>query len=59
MIAAVRRESQSLNREAQISVTGTLEQQIDSLLSNEKLLAQLSSIFGLLATLLAAIGFTV
>ena len=56
MIAAVRRESQSLNREAQISFTGTLEQQIDSLLSNEKLLAQLSSIFGLLATLLAAIG---
>lgn len=56
MIAAVRRESQSLNREAQISFTGTLEQQIDSLLSSEKLLAQLSSIFGLLATLLAAIG---
>ena len=56
LIAAVRRESQSLNREAQISDAGTLERQVDTLLSNENLVARLSAIFGLLATLLAAIG---
>lgn len=56
MIAAVRREVQSLNHEAQVSDAGTLEGQVDRLLSNEKLVAKLSSAFGLLATLLAAIG---
>jgi ABC-type antimicrobial peptide transport system permease subunit len=56
LIAAVRREAESLNREAQVSATGTLEGQVDRLLSNERLVAQLSSILGLLATLLAAIG---
>jgi predicted permease len=56
LIAAVRSEAQSLNHEAQVSNVKTMEEQVDELLSNERLVAKLSSIFGILAALLAAIG---
>ncbi|HXA03225.1 MAG TPA: ABC transporter permease, partial [Bryobacteraceae bacterium] len=56
VMAAVRREAQSLNREAQVSDLRTLEDQVDASLSHERLLAWLSTIFGILAALLAAIG---
>jgi ABC-type antimicrobial peptide transport system permease subunit len=56
LIAAVRREAQSINREAQVSDVRTLEEQVDKLLSNERLVARLSSILGLLAAMLAAMG---
>ena len=45
-----------MNREAQVSGVRTLEDQVDTSLSNERLLAWLSTIFGILAALLAAIG---
>jgi predicted permease len=56
LIAAVRREAQSINQEAQVSDVRTLEEQVDKLLSNERLVARLSSVLGLLAALLAAMG---
>ncbi len=56
LIAAVRREVQSINPEAHVSGIKTLEAQVDELLSNERLVARLSSLLGLLAALLAAIG---
>ena len=56
LIAAVRREAQSINQEAHVSDARTLEAQVDELLSNERLVARLSSILGLLAALLAAMG---
>jgi predicted permease len=56
LIAAVRREVQSINPEAQVSDIRPLEAQVDQLLSNERLVAGLSTIFGILAALLAAMG---
>lgn len=56
LIAAVRREAQSLNQEAQVSETGSLEGHVDRLLSNERLVAELSSLLGLLAASLAVVG---
>jgi predicted permease len=56
LIAAVRREVQSINPEAQVSYLRTLEAQVDELLSNERLVARLSVVFGALAALLASIG---
>jgi predicted permease len=56
LVAAVRSEAQSINHEAQVANVRTLEEQVDELLSNERLVAKLSSIFGILAALLAAIG---
>jgi predicted permease len=56
MIAAVRREIEELNRNAHINAIRTLDDQVDELLVNERLVAWLASFFGLLAALLAAIG---
>jgi len=56
LIAAVRREAQSINPEVQVSHIRTLGAQLDELLSNERLVARLSSILGLLAAVLAAMG---
>jgi ABC-type antimicrobial peptide transport system permease subunit len=52
----VRREAESIDPEVKIYHIRTLESQLDWLLWNERLVAWLSSIFGALAALLAAIG---
>ena len=56
LIAAVRHEVESINPEAQVLNIKTMETQVDELLANERLVAGLSSIFGVLAALLAALG---
>jgi predicted permease len=54
--AAVRRELQAVDKSLPVLEVATLEQQVDASLVQERLLAKLSSIFGLLALLLAGIG---
>jgi len=56
LIAAVRREAQTLNRDAYVYDVRTLEDQVDEMLVQERLVAWLASFFGLLAMLLSAIG---
>ena len=56
LVTAVRREAESIDPEVKIYHIRTLESQLDWLLWNERLVAWLSSIFGALAALLAAIG---
>jgi predicted permease len=54
--AAIRREIAGLDANLPISGMRTMERQLDELLFIERLVALLSSLFGLLATLLAAVG---
>jgi predicted permease len=56
MFAAVRRKVQELDRSMPIYEMKTLENQLDETLSTERLIAALSAAFGMLATVLAAIG---
>jgi predicted permease len=56
LFASMRRTVNELDSNVPISRMRTLEQQLDKSLMSERLLASLSSVFGLLATLLAAIG---
>jgi predicted permease len=56
MFAAVRRKVQELDRSMPIYEMKTLENQLDDTLSTERLIATLSAAFGVLATVLAAIG---
>jgi predicted permease len=56
MFAAVRQKVQELDRSMPIYEMKTLENQLDETLSTERLIATLSAAFGVLATLLAAIG---
>jgi predicted permease len=56
LVTAVRREAESIDPEVEIYHIRTLESQLDWLLWKERLVAWLSSSFGALAALLAAIG---
>ncbi|MEO8368188.1 MAG: ABC transporter permease [Candidatus Solibacter sp.] len=56
LFAAMRRAVNELDANVPIYGVRTMEQQLDKSLMSERLLASLSSVFGLLATLLAAIG---
>jgi predicted permease len=56
MYAALRRTVQSLDPALPVYQMKTLERQLDETLSTERLIATLSAGFGVLATLLAAIG---
>jgi len=52
----IRREISKLDANLPVTRVSTVERQIDQLLTNERMVAILSSAFGLLATALAAIG---
>jgi predicted permease len=56
IFAAMRRAVNELDSNVPIYRMRTLDQQLDKSLMSERLLASLSGVFGLLATLLAAIG---
>ncbi|HYW47738.1 MAG TPA: ABC transporter permease [Bryobacteraceae bacterium] len=56
LFAAVRRKVQELDRSMPIYEMKTLDNQLDETLGTERLIASLSAAFGVLATLLAAIG---
>jgi predicted permease len=56
MFPAVRQKVQELDRSMPIYEMKTLENQLDETLSTERLIAVLSAAFGVLATVLAAIG---
>jgi predicted permease len=56
LFASMRRTVNELDSNVPIYRMRTLEQQLDKSLMSERLLASLSGVFGLLATLLAAIG---
>jgi len=56
LFAAMRRAVNELDANVPIYRVRTMEQQLDKSLMSERLLASLSSVFGLLATVLAAIG---
>jgi len=56
LATAVRGEVRALNPEATVSYVRTMQQQVDATLVRERLLAQLSSGFGLLSLLLAFVG---
>ena len=56
LFASMRRTVNELDSNVPIYRMRTLEQQLDKSLMSERLLASLSSVFGLLATVLAAIG---
>ncbi len=56
LFAAMRRAVNELDANVPIFRVRTMEQQLDKSLMSERLLASLSSVFGLLATVLAAIG---
>jgi predicted permease len=55
-IAAVRRTIRDVDPRLPVSSAGTLAEQVDNSLVNQKLTAQLSTVFGLVAVLLACIG---
>ncbi|MDX2180520.1 MAG: ABC transporter permease [Bryobacteraceae bacterium] len=54
--ALIRREVSKLDANLPVTQIRTVERQIDQLLTNERMVAVLSSAFGLLATALAAVG---
>jgi predicted permease len=56
LIGAVRRKVQNLDPNVPIYAMRTTEEQIDQSLRTERLVASLSAVFGVLATLLAVIG---
>ena len=56
LFASMRRTVNELDSNVPVYRMRTLEQQLDKSLMSERLLASLSSVFGLLATVLAAIG---
>ncbi len=56
LMPAVRRKVQQLDANIPLYAMHTVEEQIDISLRNERLVASLSSVFGLLATALAIIG---
>jgi ABC-type antimicrobial peptide transport system permease subunit len=56
MFAALRRKIAELDPAMPVFQMKTLEQQLDETLSTERLIATLSAAFGVLATVLAAIG---
>jgi predicted permease len=56
LLAMVRREIQIIDRSLEVSTVSTITQLRDQALVQERLLAELSSFFGLLALLLACIG---
>jgi ABC-type lipoprotein release transport system permease subunit len=56
MFAALRRKVQELDADLPVYDMKTLERQLDETLSTERMIAALSAAFGILATLLAAIG---
>ncbi len=56
MFAALRRKVQELDAGMPVYAMKTLQSQLDETLSTERLIAVLSAAFGLLATLLAALG---
>jgi ABC-type antimicrobial peptide transport system permease subunit len=56
MFAALRRKVQELDGAMPVYGMKTLERQLDETLSTERLIAVLSAAFGLLATVLAALG---
>ena len=56
LIEAVRREMRNLDSAIPVRETVTMEQQLNNHISQERLIAMLSSFFGSLALLLAAIG---
>ena len=56
MFAAFRRKIAELDRPMPVYAIKTLESQLDETLSTERLIAILSAAFGVLATLLAALG---
>jgi predicted permease len=56
LIEAVRREVRNLDSAIPVTETVTMEQQLNNHISQERLIATLSSFFGVLALLLAAIG---
>jgi len=56
IVEAVRKEAQALDAAVPIMRTRTLQEQIDSTIVQERFLATLCSVFGILALLLAAIG---
>jgi predicted permease len=56
LFAPIRREINALDSSLPINNMHTMEEQVDQSLSAQRLLATLSAFFGILATLLAAIG---
>jgi len=56
LIAAVRREVRDLDSAIPVTDTKTMDQQVNNEVSKERLIATLSSFFGALALLLAAVG---
>ena len=56
LIEAVRREVRNLDSAIPVTETVTMDQQLNNHISQERLIATLSSFFGVLALLLAAIG---
>ena len=56
LLATLRREIQSIDKNLEISSIGTLPQLMDRELARERMLAKLSGIFSLLVLLLACIG---
>ena len=56
LFASMRRTVTELDANVPVYALRTMDEQLDKSLMSERLLASLSSIFGLLATLLAAIG---
>jgi predicted permease len=56
MFAALRRIVQQLDPDLPLYAMGTFESRVERSVSNERLVASLSSLFGVLATLLAMIG---
>jgi predicted permease len=56
MVAAIRRELQSIDRQLLVSDVLTMERQIDQALLRERLLSTLSTLFAALGLLLASIG---
>ena len=56
LLATIRREIQAVDNRLEISTIRTVPQLLDQAVSQERLLAKLSSFFGLLALLLASIG---
>ena len=56
LIQAVRREVRNLDSAIPVTQTVTMDQQLNNHISQERLIATLSSFFGVLALLLAAIG---
>jgi predicted permease len=56
LAASVRDEARALSKDAVVSYVRTMDQQLDAALVRERVLATLSTAFGLLALVLAAVG---